>query len=57
MQLTELRLICVCTLDEAHPNVFISHTPPVMSRPMDVLADTPYTWLPISMTSYDGWTL
>ena len=55
MQLTQLQLIHVHMLDGAHPNVFISHTPLLMPRPMDVLADTPYTRLP--MTSYDGWTL
>ena len=31
--------------------------PLLMPRPMDILADTPYMWPPISMTSYDGETL
>ena len=43
--------------DEANPNVIMSHTPPQMLRHTDVQADPPYMWPPMSMTSYDGWTL
>ena len=57
MQLAQLQLIHVCTSDKAHPNIFISHTPLLMPRPVDILADTPYTWPPIHMTSYDAQTL